>query len=487
MLFNSYLFLLLFLPLALLGYFALNRLGRRRAADLFLTGMSLWFYAYLAPVYLWVLCGSVVVNFAFSRWLARRFRRPAAHKLLLAAGILCNVAVLFYFKYFNFFWENLNTALGRSFTLQHIALPLGVSFFTFQQIAYLVDSYRGQTAGYSFGEYTLFVVFFPKLSQGPIALHGELIPQFRDPARRRPQAQNLARGLYVLALGLFKKVILADTFAKAVDFGFADIPSLSSLEALLVALSYAFQLYFDFSGYCDMALGIAAMFNIDLPQNFDSPYKALSIPDFWGRWHITLTRFLRTYLYFPLGGSRKGTARTYCNILVVFLVSGLWHGANWTFVVWGALHGLLNCLHRALRKPWARLHTVTQWLLTFLSVVVLWVFFRADTLGDAVAFLKEWFRWSSFTIRPELYACFDLQELLLAEQMLPGLRTLAAQMTGCNLWLFLFGAFFIVLNLPNNREIRFRPALGTALATAGLLFWSIVSLADVSVFLYANF
>lgn len=314
-----------------------------------------------------------------------------------------------------------------------------------------------------------------------------MIPQFRDTTKRRLCADNLSRGLYIFALGLFKKVILADTFAKAADFGFGTIVTLTSLEALLVSLSYTFQLYFDFSGYCDMALGIGAMFNIDLPQNFNSPYKATSITDFWARWHMSLTRFLRMYVYFPLGGNRKGKLRTYFNIMVVYLVSGIWHGANWTFILWGVLHGALNCLDRIFRKQWQRLHTVTQWFFTFMAVNVLWILFRADTISDAIAFYRELFRWSSFSIRSELYGCFTLPEFLWLEQTFPVLGNAAGQIAGFHLWVFFFAAFFIVLNLRNSKEISFKPTLAKSLTTVFFLFWSIISLAGVSTFLYFNF
>lgn len=486
MLFNSYIFLFLFLPLALLGYFTLNHFRLYRVSNVFLTGMSLWFYGYFNPSYLWIICGSILLNFTLSRTFSLP-RRRVWRRALLLAGVLANVLLIFYFKYYDFFVETINTAFGSSFILHHVVLPLGISFFTFQQISYLVDAYRGQTKAYTFDEYALFVSFFPQLVAGPIVLHNELIPQFREESRRRLAAQNVSHGLYILSLGLFKKVILADTFGRAVTLGFGAIESLSSLEALIVALSYTFQLYFDFSGYCDMAMGISCLFNIDLPQNFHSPYQAVSIPDFWGRWHMSLTRFLRMYVYFPLGGNRKGKVRTYLNILAVYLVSGIWHGANWTFILWGLLHGVLNCLSRIFRRQWNRLHIVCQWFFTFSLVNLLWVLFRADSLGDALAFYRELFRLSAFSIRTELYNCFLLPELSNLVHFLPPVDRFVQQIPGFYLWLFLFAAFFIVLNLPNSKQIQFRPTLATSLTTVLFLFWSIISLAGVSVFLYFNF
>lgn len=485
MLFNSYIFIFLFLPLSLAGYFLLHHIIRHRLANVFLIGMSLWFYGYFNPSYLWIICGSIVGNYFLSLWLQRT--SGSLKKSLLALGTTANVAVIFYFKYYNFFLENINALFGQSFILRSIVLPLGISFFTFQQISYLVDSYRGQTKGYRFDEYALFVSFFPQLIAGPIVLHNEIIPQFRNSSKWRLCLANLSRGLYIFSLGLFKKVILADTFGRAADFGFGTIVTLSSLEALLVSFSYTFQLYFDFSGYCDMALGIGSMFNIDLPQNFHSPYKATSIVDFWSRWHMSLTRFLRMYVYFPLGGNRKGKFRTYLNIMVVYLVSGIWHGANWTFILWGVLHGALNCLNRLFQKQWQRLHMVTQWFFTFMTVNVLWILFRADTIADAISFYRELFRWSSFSIRSELYGCFTLNEFLWLERILPPLGNLAGQIVGFHLWLFFLVAFFTVLNLRNSKEIQFKPTVTASLTTVVCLVWSIVSLAGVSTFLYFNF
>lgn len=485
MLFNSYIFIFLFLPLSLAGYFLLNHWHRYRLANIFLIAMSLWFYGYFNPSYLWIICSSIIGNFLLSMLLQRT--TGVSKKVILITGILANVFVIFYFKYFNFFLENINILFGQSFVLRNIVLPLGISFFTFQQISYLVDSYRGQTQGYQFDEYALFVSFFPQLVAGPIVLHKEIIPQFRNSSKRILCSANLSRGLYTFALGLFKKVILADTFGKAADFGFDTILTLTSLEALLVSLSYTFQLYFDFSGYCDMALGIGSMFNIDLPQNFNSPYKATSITDFWSRWHMSLTRFLRMYVYFPLGGNRKGKFRTYCNILFVYLVSGIWHGANWTFILWGILHGILNCLNRIFQKQWQRLHTVTQWFFTFMTVNVLWILFRANTISDALSFYRELFRWSSFSIRSELYGCFTLPEFLWLEKSIPFLRIFPNNIAGFHLWVFFFVAFFTVLNFRNSKELIFKPTLTTSLTTALCLFWSIISLAGVSTFLYFNF
>ena len=388
MLFNSYYFIFLFLPLSLAGYYILNYVNLYRLAGIFLIGMSLWFYGYFNRSYLLIICGSIIANFLFAKIMDRFSEKQSVKKCILILGILTNVILIFYYKYFNFFLENINTLFHTSFALKNILLPLGISFFTFQQISFLVDAYRGETKDYSFEEYALFVSFFPQLVAGPVVLHSETIPQFRDPKKRRVNYANFSRGLYVFSLGLFKKIILADTFGRAVDYGFSALPALNSLETFIVSLCFTFQLYFDFSGYCDMAVGIGSLFNITLPQNFNSPYKACSIIEFWERWHMSLTRFLRTYIYFPLGGSRRGTIRTYVNVMIVFLVSGIWHGANWTFILWGILHGLLNCLNRIFKKQWAKLWKPLRWLSTFLTINFLTALFRADDLAAAKTFFK---------------------------------------------------------------------------------------------------
>lgn len=488
MLFNSYIFILFFLPVTLSIYFLLNRFNKYILSNIWLICMSLWFYAYFNTSYLAIILISISGNYIISRML---YTKPVNKKVwikktVLIVGILINTGSIFYFKYFDFFLKNVNTLFNQTFELKNILLPLGISFFTFQQISYLVDSYRGETRDYGFVEYALFVCFFPQLIAGPIVLHSEVIPQFRDREQRKFNHDNMARGLYVFAVGLFKKVLIADTFAKAVDWGFSSYTGLSSMDTLLVSLFYTFQLYFDFSGYCDMALGIGSMFNIKLPNNFNSPYKALSITDFWSRWHMSLTRFLKTYIYIPLGGNRKGRVRTYINIMIVYIVSGIWHGANWTFILWGFIHGILNCLNRMFKNIWDKLGKVTQWAVTFMTVNVLWVIFRADNISSAVMFIKKMFNMSSFTISRELYNAFLLPELTLMSKF-PIIRQITSRVMGFDLWLFIFGAFFIVLNLNNSKEIEFKPTAARSAATVILTVWSVISLSGVSTFLYFNF
>lgn len=400
MLFNSYLFVLLFLPLVLAVYFLLGRWRQRDMAIAWLVGASLFFYGWWNPAYLGLIVGSMLFNYAFGVALTRgRTRRS---RTVLAIGVAGNLAVLGYFKYANFFVDNVNRLAGPVIELQQILLPLGISFFTFQQIAYLVDAYRQETHEYSFLHYCLFVTFFPQLIAGPIVHHREILPQFTRESVYRPHQSHLAVGITIFVIGLFKKVVIADTlaqFATPVFDAAARGTLLTWPEAWVGALAYTFQLYFDFSGYSDMAIGIARMFGIRLPVNFNSPYKATSVIDFWRRWHITLSRFLKDYLYIPLGGNRKGPARRYANLLITMVLGGLWHGAGWTYVAWGTLHGLLLVVNHAwhaltdalrltfVRRTWWRLGPAR--VLTLVAVTVAWVFFRAADLGTAISMIRS--------------------------------------------------------------------------------------------------
>lgn len=310
-----------------------------------------------------------------------------SRRAILTAGIVFNLGLLGYFKYADFFVANLN-ALGADFTLPNVVLPLAISFFTFQQVAYLVDSYRGETQEYDFLNYALFVTFFPQLIAGPIVHHKEMMPQFASRWNLVKRYRNIALGLFIFSMGLFKKVVIADTFAQWATPGFDVAPTLNFFEAWATSLSYTFQLYFDFSGYTDMAIGAALLFNIKLPINFNSPYKALDIQDFWRRWHMTLSRFLRDYLYIPLGGNRKGPGRTYVNLFATFLLGGLWHGASWMFVIWGALHGTALVVNRLWQKAGLVMPKVLAWVVTFNFVNFAWIFFRAEEMDDALKVIK---------------------------------------------------------------------------------------------------
>ena len=477
MLFNSYVFILAFLPVTLVGYFGLGRLCKRLPLNkVWLVGCSLVFYAYFNVRYLPIIVLSILVNYALSQGMLT-VRSQGVRRLLLGLGLAGNLGVLGYYKYYDFFVENLNALAGTSFVLHHLVLPLGISFFTFQQLSYVIDSYKRTVPRYNILDYALFVTFFPQLIAGPIVLHSEIVPQFADPENRRFRFDNFAPGLYAFALGLFKKVIVADTFAQVAEWGFAAGQALNTPEAWLVALGYTFQLYFDFSGYCDMALGLGKMFNIRITQNFNSPYKSLDIKEFWQRWHMTLSRFFTTYVYFPLGGSRRGLARTCVNLMVVFLVSGLWHGAGWLFVLWGGLHGLMSVLYRLFRRPYDRLHPALRWLITFLFVTVAWVFFRAETMDSAMTVLRAMFSMEFGAINATVTNVFATPM-----NLHPGYNAIMTQ-----LWYVL--ALAGVLGLPNTYELtdRLQPTLARAAVAVGLLVLCVLSLSGVSVFLYYNF
>lgn len=377
MLFSSLTFLLFFLPFAVLGCHLLAEHGRAQWAFGFLLLASLIYYAWWKPENIWILFASICANFLIARRIADAIR---PRKALLCAGLACNLAALCWFKYADFALANANSLLGTSLPLLETALPIGISFFTFQQIAYLVDVYRGayDPRAENFRQYCLIVCFFPYIVAGPIVRHAEMGPQLTPAPAFQVNWQNIFNGLVLLSIGLAKKTLIADNLAPLVEYFFNSSKSLSFLEAFLAALAYALQLYFDFSGYSDMAVACALFFNIRLPWNFLSPYKATNIQDFWRRRHITLSLWLRDYLYIPLGGSRKGTRRTLINIFATFLLGGLWHGAAWTFVLWGAMHGAALALHRLWAGVWKKsMPRLCGWLLTFCFLNLAWTVFRA--------------------------------------------------------------------------------------------------------------
>lgn len=382
MIFSSPEFIFAFLPIVFLGYFSLTRQRLITLSKMWLVLASLVFYSYWSILYLPLLLGSVAFNFFVGAQLSVE-RPQTTRKSLLAAGIVIDLAMLGYFKYAHFFVANLDRVTGSNFAFPAIALPLGISFFTFTQIAYLVDSYRRTVNEYGPVNYALFVTFFPHLIAGPILHHREMMSQFASLRTVPLNFRKVLMGLFIFSIGLFKKVVIADTFAIWANAGYGGTGAIDFFSAWATGLSYTFQLYFDFSGYCDMAIGAALLFNIWLPINFNSPYKALDIQDFWRRWHITLSRFLRDYLYIPLGGNRASEPRVLFNLFVTFLLGGLWHGASWMFVAWGALHGAGLISHRLWRHAGLRLPKPLAWAVTFLFVDIAWVLFRSATPHDA--------------------------------------------------------------------------------------------------------
>ena len=482
MLFNSLPYILGFLPLTLAGWFALARLNPR-AGRLWLAGASLCFYGWWDWHYLALLLGSIVFNYAAARAIACAVSLHRRHALL-AGAIAVDLALLGWFKYADFFRESLAALAGTHWAPLGVALPLGISFFSFTQIAFLVDTSAGKVRRTDPLDYLLFVTFFPHLLAGPVLHHAEMMPQFADPRTARPRAEMISTGLTLFLVGLVKKVVLADGIAPVASLVFdataaGGQPGMA--EAWAAALAYSFELYFDFSGYTDMALGAARLFGIVLPVNFASPYQAASPIEFWRRWHMTLSRFLRDYLYFPLGGNRLGAARRYLNLFLTMLLGGLWHGAAWTFVAWGAFHGLLlmaNHGWRALaerggfaaltRTPPARL---LGWALTFCAVVLGWVLFRAD----------------GFETAARMFASMAGHD-----------GSFAAFLHGADVWVELAGLGAIAFLLPNSQSLvlggpearrwpAWRPSPAWALLLALGFVLALGQMSEVSPFLYYRF
>ncbi len=496
MLFHSYGFVFLFFPLCMIGFHMVKKTGKAAYLKAFLVLMSLWFYAFEGLENLPVLLFSMAVNFGILCWM----QKTSGKKLPLAVGLFWQLGLLLLFKY-----------TGSVF------VPLAISFFTFSQVAFLVEGYRGNLQKTGWLDYSFYVTFFPKLIQGPIALPKELEGQVEVVSKKPFDWEVFYRNLCLFILGLSKKVLLADTFASAVSYGYDNLAALGRGEAWVVILSYTLQIYFDFSGYSDMAMGAAGMLGFSLPVNFKSPYKATNILEFWKGWHISLTRFFTNYLYIPLGGNRKGRGRTYCNMLLVFLISGIWHGAGINFIIWGMMHGVLYAITRwfcdnkqqktAIKDDeankedggskengfkfigpiWKGIKHATAVLITFLYVNVSWVFFRAPSVKAAFALLEKAAFASFGSISKNLADCFNLEEFWYVIKVL-----------GLDSWQYawfilmaviLVVALFIVFFAPTALQLsgKIKPNLITTAVMAVLFVWCVVTLSQVSSFLYVNF
>ena len=488
MLFNSYEFIFVFLPITFFIYFYLNHKRLTEASKGFLVCSSLFFYSWWNVAYLPIILSSMVFNYVIGRSLNKTCKDKSkgfSKKSILIFGIVFNLSLLGYFKYTDFLIENFNLAFSSDADLLHLALPLAISFFTFQQIAYLVDSYRQETKEYDFLNYALFVTFFPQLIAGPIVHHKEMMPQFAKTRNKVKNYRNIAMGLFIFSIGLFKKVVIADTFAVWATNGFDVATTLNLFEAWATSLSYTFQLYFDFSGYTDMAIGLALLFNIRLPVNFNSPYKATNIQDFWRRWHITLSRFLRDYVYIPLGGNRKGGFRTYNNLMATFVLGGLWHGAAWTFVFWGFLHGLALIIQRLWSKLGIKLWTWLAWLITFNFVNITWVFFRAKEWDDAVKVLGSMLSLDNIVL-PNFLAS---KLAILSNYGVEFGGFVASIGGGFYTPVWIVAGFILVLMFKNSIQKldRFKMNYKTALWSGIVFVAGVLSLNKVSEFLYFNF
>ncbi len=491
MLFNSYIFVFAFIPLCLIGFYLLRKKSSTMA-KVWLIGLSLWFYGYFNLSYLLIMLFSILFNYAMYMCMMKvKSRKP-----VMIAGIIVNLGVLFYFKYFDFFLSNCNAVFGLDIPLKNILLPLGISFFTFQQVGFMVDAYRGEIEKCSFINYALFVSFFPQLIAGPIVSYDEMIPQFEQIGKKPFDTARMARGIYIFVLGMGKKVLIADTFGKTVDYAWAGLGAINSTESFLAILFYTLQLYFDFSGYCDMAIGLGLMLDIDIPLNFNSPYKATNIIDFWKRWHITLSRFFTKTIYIPLGGNRVGRARMYANLFIVFFLSGLWHGAGWNFILWGCMHGVLYVITRAWQlrckdkgitpSDNVALKVVCT-LLTFAFVNIAWVYFRAPSIGAANEMIKNVLRCNFALPSADFADGFNLAEIWYMMKMVHitnlsfSKYIMMIVFTVGGLILTFFGKN--VHELADNTKYRTSTAIGLAI----LLVWCIMSFAGVSTFLYFNF
>jgi alginate O-acetyltransferase complex protein AlgI len=498
MLFTSALFAFIYLPIVFVGFFALGRYSHKYAAA-WLFFASVVFYGYWMPEFTMLLIGSVCFNF----WVGSRIANLVSTengagcnaRYWLIAGVTINLVLLGYFKYANFFLDNLMLISNQHWHYEYIILPIGISFFTFTQIAFLADTFQKGIKEYGFIHYGLFVTYFPHLIAGPVLHHAQMMPQFREASTYKIDTANLAGGLTIFIMGLFKKIVLADGISPYADVIFnASESGLTANfnEAWIGSLAYTFQLYFDFSGYSDMAIGLSWMFNVRLPVNFNSPYQAVNISDFWRRWHMSLSSFLRDYLYIPLGGNRKGPIRQNINLLLTMLLGGLWHGASWSFVFWGCLHGSFLVVNHGfqtlVKKHFTHINThyllvFFGWLLTFLLVVIAWVFFRATSFSGALGILKS-------MTKPELACSFNTIHPLLWNQ---GLHP----EIGLLFCIFLGGTAFF---LPNSnrigdlilqrckQQITLRPAIIGMTCTFGTLLIIINSLrASTSAFIYFNF
>jgi alginate O-acetyltransferase complex protein AlgI len=468
MYFQSYVFLLLFLPVTLIGYHVLEKLFQKDMGKVYLLLMSFVFYGTFHIAYLVILLSSILFNYSIYKGIYY-VNKEANKRILFLFGLMVNISALVYFKYSNFFIENINHLFGQSYELLHILLPMGISFYTFMQIAFLSDVVKKKGV-YQYGilDYMLYCSFFPYITSGPIALHSEIIPQFIKKETYKPDWDMMAEGIQLFTYGLGKKILLADVFGSAVSVGFSDVWKLNSLSAFVVMISYTFQIYFDFSGYTDMALGIGKMFHIMLPQNFNQPYRSKTIVEFWERWHMTLTRFFTKYVYIPLGGNRRGSIITYRNTAIIFLLSGLWHGANWTFVLWGCLHGCFFILTKIWIKKINRIPSILLWLTTFGFLNVTWSIFRADSIPQMLSFFNRFRDFSSMEVYNKIASSFGGDWQMIA---------------------YLLIALVFCLKVPEMTKLAEKKKTGLlpSLSVILILFLSVLSFAKVTTFVYFNF
>lgn len=474
MVFNSYEFVFIFLPFSVAGYWLVKSFLKSTFLNsIYVIAVSLLFYFCSEVFHGVVFLGMMTCNWICYLLLSHS-SSSVIRKFFLFAGIAGNMSWLIYYKYYNFFIDTINLIFKTDLQIKTSLLPLGISFISFSMIAFLIDGYRGEYKKIKFMDFATFATFFPKLVSGPFVQCKDMC----DKSNKKDKWELLAEGLFLFVMGLGKKVLLADLLGNAVDYAYNNLDQMDTCTVLVVSLMYSFQIYFDFSGYSDMAIGIGRMFGYVLPINFNSPYKAVSIADFWDRWHMTLTRFLTNYLYIPLGGSRKGKIRTYINIMLVFLCSGFWHGASWTFVLWGAMHGVAMVVFRMFKKIFER---IPQWLgalLTFLFVNATWLVFRSNSLGNLRMLIKALINWQGIMLNEAILECFNW-----------GIFNVANIRVIC-LAICLLLCFCIVFVLPNTQEIvEHQGYLRKEMAVVSVLMAvvSIMLLSNVTNYIYAMF
>ena len=480
--FNSFIFILLFLPLTVTLYYTLNKINDT-VGKIVLLIASIIFYAYTDRVTLIVLGISLVLNYGFALAIANAKKWRSFY---LFTPIVINIGILLYFKYLNFVIENVNHFFMKSIPLKEMILPIGISFFTFQQIAYMVAVYRKEIEKNNILDYLVYILYFPKILMGPLTEPTDFMDQINDATLKKVNLDNIACGIKIFSFGLFKKVMLADVFAKAVTWGYTNIDIATSMDWILVMLFYTFEIYFDFSGYSDMAVGTSLMLNIKLPINFDSPYKAISIRDFWKRWHISLTKFFTKYIYIPLGGSKKGIFFTYVNTMIVFLISGIWHGANWTFIVWGILHGALSVFDRIFDKYQKKICKPIRWICTFIVINILWLLFRSDSINQWLDIIAKIISFQNLNISDGIIQIFNLQETAFISNVL-GVTEFVKNIRGFWMIVYLIVSYGLCMLFENNYKKLEKISWITMFVSSIAFVWGFICLSGESVFVYFNF
>ncbi len=478
--FNSFIYILLLLPVTVILYYLANLINHKLGKIIIILG-GIAFYAYDDYKGALVFLASVLINYLYAYF---RHKKGREFGQFLYFPVVANIGLLLWYKYFGNSIMTMFSPMGGSGVAAKLIAPIGISFITFQQIAYIVSVDREDIKECSLIDYLAFITYFPKVLMGPLMEPTDFIEQFNDKDKKKVNFDNIAYGVKIFSFGLFKKLVLADAFSKGVAWGFGFIDSTTSLDWLLIMLFYTLEIYFDFSGYSDMAVGSSLMFNITLPINFDSPYKSLNIRDFWKRWHISLTKFFTKYLYIPMGGSRNGKKATYINTMRIFIISGIWHGANLTFALWGVLHGLFMVFDRMTEKFQEKIFKPVRWALTFVVVNILWLLFRADSIAQWYQILVRVCRLENLTISTDLINSFYLSEFGFFGRLLNLNLSI-----GNALWVIIFtvGSMLLCVFTENNYKKLNKITVFSLLLAIVAFIWGFLGLGSESTFVYFNF